>query len=297
MAQYSLASFTGPADGCLPAQLFTVTYGTACAPYQAVRVLLQLADDKARRFPLAAEILRNNFYVDDARAGADTVEEAMEKKKQLRGTLAVGGLDLDKWAANDPALLQDIIATGGRAFTLEDTISTLGLRWMPHADTFNYQVQRSKSKGAITKKIVLGEIARLHDHLGWLAPVTIRAKILLQILWMSDKDWDTPVDEELQRQWQEFRTELNLLEHLCIPRWFGTHTASRWVLHGVSDASKKAYTATVYLVLQNESAALRSTLITGKRKVAPIKTISLPWLELCGTLLLCRLMCRVREDL
>ena len=105
------------------------------------------------------------------------------------------------------------------------------------------------------------------------------------------------MDEELQRQWQEFRSELNLLDHLRIPRWFGTHTASRWVLHGFSDTSEKAYATTVYLVLQNKRAALRSTFITGKSKVAPIKTISRPRLELYAAFLLCRLMCRVRDDL
>ena len=107
-------------------QLRTVTYGTASAPYQALRVLLQLADDEAGRFPLAAEILRNNFYVDDALAGADTIEEAMEKKKQLRGILATAGMELDKWAANDHALLQDVIATDGRAFNEEDPYPHLG---------------------------------------------------------------------------------------------------------------------------------------------------------------------------
>ena len=109
-------------------QLLTVTYDTVYAPYQAIRVVLQLADDEAERFPLAAEILRNNLYVDDALAAADTVEEAVEKKKQLCGIVAAAGLDLDKWAANDPALLQDVIVTDGCAFTVEDTISTLGLR-------------------------------------------------------------------------------------------------------------------------------------------------------------------------
>ena len=50
-------------------QLCTVTYGTACAPQLATKVLRQLADDEGARFPKGANVLRAHMYVDDALAG------------------------------------------------------------------------------------------------------------------------------------------------------------------------------------------------------------------------------------
>ncbi|GAB1868085.1 Gag-pol polyprotein [Camponotus japonicus] len=52
-------------------QLLTVTYGMACAPFLALRVLKQLVIDEGQQFPLAVPILSNNIYVDDLLFGAD----------------------------------------------------------------------------------------------------------------------------------------------------------------------------------------------------------------------------------
>ncbi|XP_062534730.1 uncharacterized protein LOC134203906, partial [Armigeres subalbatus] len=59
-------------------ELNTVTYGTASAPYQATRCLMQLAEDEALDFPVASRIVREDFYVDDVLSGADTLDELSE---------------------------------------------------------------------------------------------------------------------------------------------------------------------------------------------------------------------------
>lgn len=53
------------ADASIDYQLLTVTYGTACAPFLALRVVKQLVVDEGQSFPLAIPILRDNIYVDD----------------------------------------------------------------------------------------------------------------------------------------------------------------------------------------------------------------------------------------
>nr|XP_029732120.1 uncharacterized protein LOC115268205 [Aedes albopictus] len=58
-------------------QLATVTYGTACAPFLATRVLKQLCEDESERFPLASKAGTEDYYMDDLLSGANTVEEAM----------------------------------------------------------------------------------------------------------------------------------------------------------------------------------------------------------------------------
>lgn len=46
-------------------QLNTVTYGTASAPFLAVRCLQQIANDNIKNCPVASKIIGNDFYVDD----------------------------------------------------------------------------------------------------------------------------------------------------------------------------------------------------------------------------------------
>lgn len=71
-------------------QLNTITYGTASAPYQAVRCVQELAQIERDQFPLAHELINNHFYVDDMLTGASTVNEALEKYHQVRTVLSHG---------------------------------------------------------------------------------------------------------------------------------------------------------------------------------------------------------------
>jgi len=45
----------------------------------------------------------------------------------------------------------------------------------------------------VTKRIVLQAASRIYDPLGFLSPIPIRAKILIQEVWQSGVDWDTPI--------------------------------------------------------------------------------------------------------
>ncbi|XP_025263170.1 uncharacterized protein LOC112637510 [Camponotus floridanus] len=96
-----------PGEKITDYRLVTVTYGTAPAPYLAIRTLLQLAQDEEHRFPKGAAAIRSNTYVDDILAGASTLEEALEVKDQLVGLLEAGGFQLSKWAGTHSAFCPD----------------------------------------------------------------------------------------------------------------------------------------------------------------------------------------------
>lgn len=66
-------------------RMCTVVYGTASAPFEAIRSMQQLAHDEHQNFPKAAEILKDKVYMDDILAGADTVEEAIVARDELIG--------------------------------------------------------------------------------------------------------------------------------------------------------------------------------------------------------------------
>ena len=177
-------------------------------------------------------------------------------------------MQLDKWSAND-------------SLDENEMVSTLGLKWLPQSDCFCFKVSLGIKPSIITKRTMLSEIAGLFDPLGWLAPIIIRCKIMIQELWIRGLDWDTPVDEDIKGAWTSIRMQLSHISQLRIPRWFLTNKDSFWELHGFSDASQRAYAAVIYLVYKYNSEVYKVFLISAKSKVAPVKTMAIPRLELC----------------
>lgn len=64
-------------------------------------------------------------------------------------------------------------------------------------------------------------------------------------------------------------------------------------LHGFADASERAYAAVIYLLTITGDQENQVRLVTPKIKVAPIKQITLPRLELCAATLLVCLMTHI----
>lgn len=89
-------------------RLLTVTYGTAAAPYLALRVIQQLATDEGAHFPIAVPVVQSQIYVDDCIFGADNQVIARQTRNQLIDLFKRGGFHLRKWASNCPELLSDI---------------------------------------------------------------------------------------------------------------------------------------------------------------------------------------------
>ncbi|GAB0087023.1 uncharacterized protein DMENIID0001_012780 [Sergentomyia squamirostris] len=78
-------------------RLRTVTYGTACAPYLAMRVLQQIAIDYKDEYPNASDAIMHCFYMDDLLCGADSLEEAKKLRKEIEEVLNKGKLPLRKF--------------------------------------------------------------------------------------------------------------------------------------------------------------------------------------------------------
>ncbi|XP_011859248.1 PREDICTED: uncharacterized protein LOC105556757 [Vollenhovia emeryi] len=277
-------------------RLTTVTYGTNSAPYLAIRTLLQLAQDEGGRFPLGARCLEHYTYVDDVFAGADDLSFAMRKRSEVVELLGLAGFSLDKWAANHPSLLpvppQSVSST---RINDDESVKTLGIYWDSIQDAFKFDslVSRSTSD-KLTKRAILSDISRLFDPLGWLAPVTVVAKILMQDLWIMKCEWDTVLPVEIRSRWQEYCDSLADLPKISISRWLGHSAEVSCQIHGFADGSSRAYAAVVYLRLDSGNEPPRVCLLAAKTKVAPVKTISIPKLELCGASLLVKLISHLR---
>jgi len=196
-------------------ELTTVTYGLACAPFLAIRTLRQLADNEKLRFPRGSVALCRDCYVDDVITGASNRVDAIELQRELRQLCMAGGFPLRKWAANDSETLSGIPSehrlTANSHTWQHEEHNTLGLRWLPGDDVFAFAIE-ARTVTAFTKRRVPAETARLFDPLGWLNPVVMRAKILLQSTWLRKLEWDDPLPSSDAQQWRLFLEDLPKLK-------------------------------------------------------------------------------------
>ncbi|XP_011864068.1 PREDICTED: uncharacterized protein LOC105559979, partial [Vollenhovia emeryi] len=195
----------------VPYHLTTVTYGTKAAPFLAVRTLLQLAEDEGNKYPLAVPSITHGRYVDDIFGGADTIQQLQEVAHQLKGLCMAGGFPLAKWHATHLDILKTVTDSEdqGLPITFDDCATKiLGLKWLPQEDTFAFSTRSSRKEGRLTKRLVLSEVAQIFDPLGFASPVVIKAKILLQELWLHKLQWDDPLPSQLSARWFSIREEL-----------------------------------------------------------------------------------------
>ncbi|XP_070526042.1 uncharacterized protein [Cardiocondyla obscurior] len=272
-----------------------------CAPFLALRVLRRLAEYDGNRFPLAVLILRKQIYVDDVLFGDHDVTALRLKRDQLISLLNCGKFKLRKWASNSAVLLEDIDPHDhglacDKNLSNDETVKILGIVWNPISDDFCYRVSLDPPI-SFSKRSILYVIARLYDPLGWATPVIITAKIFMQNLWRIQIDWDTPLLPHFVNSWTPDYSNFQALNNVHISRWTSFEPSSCIELHGFADASSLAYAAAVYARVVLTDGETRVTLLAGKSKVAPIKPLTIPRLELLAALLLSRLMNFVKSTL
>lgn len=282
-------------------RLLTVTYGVSSAPYQALRTIAEMAKTSAVDYPSGSTVLGRDIYVDDIVSGAESVEEARKIRSDLSVILASGGLHLRKWTSNCQGFFEgvpseDLYSKDFREFdSIGDmSLKILGLLWLPHCDNFTFRVSARDRR--CTKRTILSEIAQIFDPLGFLSPVTFFAKYLMQLLWVSGVAWDEDAPENISLEWQALKTQLSSLSSVAVPRRMVKDFIDLQ-LHGFCDASERGFCAVIYCRTLDKNGLCTVQLVCAKSKVAPLRRLSIPRLELLAAVLLSDLSASVIEAL
>ncbi|XP_060823984.1 uncharacterized protein LOC132911379 [Bombus pascuorum] len=212
-------------------QLNTVTFGLSAAPYLAIRI----------RHRIGARSLRT----------------------ELTELLKLAGLTIRKWASNDRALLSGLPEQDMNDKLLlgkSQTLKTLGVDWDSSDDSILYSVKTNPLTSHITKRTISSEIAKIYDPLGLLAPVIVRAKMLLQRLWSLKIDWDESLLADLHTEWRKYYEQLPLLNNGRFPRKTMIKSATEIELHGFCDASERALELSGALLLASLTTAVLQAL-------------------------------------
>lgn len=279
-------------------RLNTITYGTASAPFLACRALHQLAIEHEDLYPIASNVIKNDFYMDDLITGAKDLHEALQLKREISDILQSGGFHLRKWCSNCPELLtnQDSKTLSEYHISNNENIKALGLVWNPKGDNLTYSVNIPECK-SVTKRSILSTVSKIFDPLGLISPTIVQAKLILQRLWETQVTWDESIPLELHTLWQQFFESLPNLNNVQIPRQVTISDFIDIQLHGFSDASELAFGACLYIRVTCPNGKHYSKLLCAKSKVAPMKRITLPRLELNAALLLARLVSKIETSL
>lgn len=133
-------------------------------------------------------------------------------------------------------------------------------------------------------------VSSLYDPLGFLAPFSLHAKLLLQELCKRSLGWDEVIPPLFSRQWSDWLEDLQRVAEFrvdcCIkPRDFGELVKAQ--LHHFSDASQVGYGTASYVRLEMDH-KVHVALLFGKSRVAPLKQTTIPWLELTAAVLAVR---------
>ncbi|XP_058830213.1 uncharacterized protein LOC131689266 isoform X1 [Topomyia yanbarensis] len=267
-------------------ELLTVTYGMAPSSFLATRTLQQLACDEGSAYPNGAPALRKGFYVDDFIGGASTITEAICVRNELIDLLGKGGCSLRKWASNEQRVLKDldedkIAVQNEHRFDTEETVKTLGICWEPKYDTLRFDPEMRQKADKLTKRSILSAISQLFDPLGLVSPVIVRAKIIMQQLWSLSCGWDDEIPEPVQVKWKRYVQQLQQLSNFRIDR-YALLPNSKVQLHTFADASEQAYGCCIYARSIDTHGNIRVKLLASKSRVAPLKRVTLPRLELCA---------------
>ena len=114
---------------------------------------------------------------------------------------------------------------------------------------------------------------------------------------MMGQDWDQELPEEIRRKWSEFFKELEHLEAVEFPRCLTPLSAiGTPVLCVFADSSRKAFRACAYIRWQIENGKFESKFIAAKCRVAPLKELTIPRLELQSAVLASRLAKSILEE-
>nr|CAH7729802.1 unnamed protein product [Callosobruchus chinensis] len=262
----------------------------------SIRCLHEIAHIHENEFSTASQVILKDFYVDDLLTGGDTLEYLIKLYHDIDFILKDGGFALNKWVSNHPALINHITTDKPESIinigTDEETHS-LGLLWLSKQDHLSFQINFELTDRPSTKRSVLSTIARIFDPLGILGPIVIKAKIILQNIWKLHLGWDESLPLSLHTEWQNMYNSLAHINDIRVNRNVLCDNPKRIELHGFADSSEKAFGACIYIRSVDESGRIYVNLFCAKSRVAPVKPVTIPRLELCAALLLAQLYDKV----
>ncbi|GFW90490.1 integrase catalytic domain-containing protein [Trichonephila clavipes] len=262
-----------------------VLFGLRPSPYLLAATLNHHFKKYREQYPHTFELLNSSIYVDDLICGQNDVPDALRTTLECLQIFSDAGMLLRKWRSNSKQLnllwQQEGVKTESSetsAIDLRPPTKVLGLAWDPEKDLIYFDPKdllKFMSRRGESKRFILR---------------TLDSRV----------EWDSELPPKLRHKWQQWSSEAEGLTEIKIPRFYLGNIdqeISKCEIHCFSDASKSAYGTILYLRFVTCNNEIETSFICSKSRVAPLKSLTLPRLELTAALLSARLAKQVSSCL
>ncbi|XP_071501973.1 uncharacterized protein [Diadema antillarum] len=211
-----------------------------------------------------------------------------------------------KWISNRPGVIQ-AVSVEQRAKTVigldldHDALPVeraLGVTWDTEHDCFTYQIiPRCKP---LMRRGILSEIASIYDPYGFAAPFVMNAKMLLWELTALKLGFDDPIPAEHRERWLKWKECLPEMSKVKVSRCLNPaelEGVTDYELHHFSDASERGYGVVSYLRTADSRGNARCNIVMARSRLAPMKKVTIPRLELIAATLAVTVDAMIRREL
>ncbi|XP_062620585.1 uncharacterized protein LOC134282159 [Saccostrea cucullata] len=279
--------------------IFGATSSPTCCNY----ALQQTAKEYGSDFdPTVMTTVLRNMYVDDCLSSVDTEKKAALLIEDLSTLCSKGGFHLTKWISNSKQVLESVPeedrAKDVQKWNLECESETLveralGVYWLVNSDRLGFLINIKNQP--MTRRGILSIVSSVFDPLGIVSHFVMTAKTLLQKMCKNSVGWDEEITGCQLKDWKNWLTQAKELENVTLkrcykPQDFGKMTCQE--LHCFADASEVGIGVVIYLRLVSETGKIHCSFVLGKSRVAPLKTVTIPRLELTASTLAVKL-CKI----
>ena len=173
------------------------------------------------------------------------------------------------------------------------------MQWKVESDVFGFSVTPKDKPW--TRRGILSVVSSVFDPLGMAAPFILPAKQMLQDLCSRESlGWDDSIPENYRSRWLKWFHDLPILDQLSINRCVLPSNLTEITscqLHVFSDASTGGYGSVAYLRIGNREEKFHVSFLIGKARVTPLKTVTVPKLELTAATVSVRLGKFIQREL
>ena len=284
-----------------------LTFGDRPAPAMATTAMRKTATLKEDTKPRAAEAIKENAYVDDICGSVCTVDEAKVLTSDIDEVLESGGFHIKKWTTNASMNEGKTFDEHALGDSKDNTENVLGAAWIPKEDKLSFKIKADTADAMIgksptvqfklTKRNLLSKLAAIFDPIGIGAAITVKAKIALQELWQLGLDWDDDIPHTAKEKWTRIFEDLAKLNDVKFDRCLTPpNVVGKPSIIVFCDASRLAFGPVAYIRWKRRDGKYDVRFVAAKSRVAPLKELTIPRLELQAAVLGSRLGRTIQDE-